>query len=197
MKLVSITEKEKEWVKGKSNLIYALLFVATAYVGVKQVIVPTWQSLIDVVNFGIHELGHPIFSLFGNFMHALGGTISEIGVPLAVVFILYEQRMYFASAMASIWLTTALYSVSVYASDAQARELPLSSIYGEVDSSAHDWHYMLSEIGWLEQAQLVGQIFAVFGIIAAVYGIYRGGALLNLIFRENHKDEREKATPTD
>ena len=189
MGLLVIGDREKVWAKDKSGIIYAILLIAIAYVGVKQVLVPTWQSYIDAVNFGIHELGHPTFSLFGDFVHALGGTIFEIGVPLLAVFVLYEQRMYFASAAASVWLTTAFYSVSIYASDAQARELPLSSISGEVDVSAHDWHYMLDRLGWLEHDQLMGQIFAALGIIVALYGMYRGVALLNLIFRENHRDE--------
>lgn len=167
------------------------------YVGVKQILIPTWQSVLDVANFGIHELGHPFFSLFGDFMHALGGTIFELGVPLLAIFVLFEQRMYFASAAASIWLTTACYSVSIYASDASARLLPLASISGEVDTSAHDWYYLLDRLGWLEHDQLIGHIFAGLGILAAIYGLYRGIALLKLIFEENSiKNEQLKTTKT-
>ena len=42
----------------------------------------TWR-LLDGVDFLIHEAGHPIFGIFGEFIGVAGGSLLQVLVPLA------------------------------------------------------------------------------------------------------------------
>ena len=53
------------------------------------------------------------------------------------------------------WTSTAVWSISVYARDAQVQLLPL--ITG--NSEDHDWTYLLGQLGILNKDPLVGNIF--------------------------------------
>jgi hypothetical protein len=67
-------------------------------------------------DFGIHELGHPIFSIFGTLIYIAGGCIFQCLFPIL---------WFFASTMFWGWLGINIFSVAAYANDARARLLPL------------------------------------------------------------------------
>jgi hypothetical protein len=93
----------------------------------------TWW-FIQNVNLIFHEAGHVIFSLFGNFFGLIGGSLLEALIPLIVTIHFLKKKQYFSTAFGFWWLSTALLSISIYASDAKERLLPL--ITGDVAS--HD-----------------------------------------------------------
>jgi len=37
--------------------------------------------IVDHINLLIHEGGHGVFSVFGKFIHALGGTLMQLIIP--------------------------------------------------------------------------------------------------------------------
>ncbi len=106
---------------------------------------PQYRSLLDGINFGIHEAGHFIFMPFGRFLHAAGGTICQCAAPVAAFFVFKRQRDYFAMAFTSGWLGANLYDVAVYIYDARSHKLDLVGP-GE-GGLTHDWNYMLYELG--------------------------------------------------
>jgi hypothetical protein len=113
---------------------------------------------IDGANLVIHELGHFLFLPFGQFIYVLGGSLFQIIVPLAAVLYFYRTDQRFSGALTLFWLGESIVNVSIYARDAVVRQLPL--ITGDIDS--HDWHYLLSELGWLSHTEIVAN--AIFGI---------------------------------
>ena len=125
------------------------------------------------VNLIFHEAGHVLFIFFGNFMSILGATITELGIPLTVsLYFLYHKQLY-SAGFGFWWLSTALYSVSVYAADAHSRVLPL--ITG--DPGTHDWYNMLSQLGWLRFDSAFGNFFMVLSFLSlagAVFCMYQG-----------------------
>ena len=125
------------------------------YSGATQLITYDTWWFSHSVNLVFHEAGHVFLLFFGQYLFALGGTLFEIGVPLLVWWQFVRQRDWFAASCVSWWSATAWLSVSIYASDATARALPL--ITG--DPATHDWHYLLGEIGWLAYDTEVGWMF--------------------------------------
>lgn len=107
------------------------------------------------INLVYHEAGHVLFYYFGSFMYILGGTIFEIMVPLSITIYFLWRKEYFGTFFAAWWLSTAFYSVGVYAADARSRVLPLITN----DVNAHDWYNMLSRLDWLSYDHAIGQTF--------------------------------------
>ncbi len=114
------------------------------------------------VNLIFHEAGHVIFSFFGHFMHVLGGTLAEIGVPLIIIIHFLMQRQWYSVGFGFWWLSIAFWSISVYASDAQTQILPLLG----GDSAGHDWTNILGMLGILRYDLVVGKVFLFLSILA-------------------------------
>jgi len=142
----------------RSRARLALAVVLVAY-GLFYILNPSHYGLLDHVDLAIHETGHIVFSPFGEFITALGGTLLQLIFPAVFVGYFLRRGDRYAAAVAVWWLAQNCWNVAVYVQDAQAQELPL------VGGGEHDWAYLLGELGWLEQDQLVGQLVRVAGIV--------------------------------
>lgn len=127
----------------------------------------TWW-FIQNVNLIFHEAGHVIFGLFGDFIGLLGGSLLELLVPLTVTSSFILKREWFSAAFGCWWLTTAFLSVSIYASDAQERLLPLLG----GDNVLHDWFHILSRLHLLRFDDLVGYSFWLLGLLSVVLQLF-------------------------
>ncbi|MDX1492576.1 MAG: hypothetical protein R3253_00775 [Longimicrobiales bacterium] len=140
---------------------------------------PMYSSIFYGINLGFHEMGHAFFSWFGNrILTAAGGTIFEVGVPLAAgLYLLFKQHDPFGAAVCLFWMGTALVGAGMYASDARAQALPLVSPFGPVDVDSHDWTVILMKYGRLSQDQAIGGAIRTAGlwVMAAAMGL---GALV-------------------
>ncbi len=122
-------------------------------------------NLLDNVDLVIHEAGHFFFSLFGKFIYTLGGTLMQIILPSVIAGFFLRNNYRTGVQFSLLWLGQNFINISVYAADARARKLPLlggNKVY-------HDWHYMLGELGILQQDQIVGYFF--FGIAILIFGV--------------------------
>lgn len=132
-------------------------------------------TFIDYINVLIHEGGHGVFKIFGKFIYTLGGTLMQIIIPsMFIVFYLITRKKAGAQIFL-VWLGENLMNISIYAADARAQKLPLlggNKVY-------HDWTWLLSQTGLLEQDQLIGNIFYGTGIL-----IFLIALLLPLFLRE-------------
>ena len=95
--------------------LYGIYYCATS----------TGWHFIDSVNLIIHESGHVIFMLFGQFLGLLGGSLWQILFPIIFVYYFYHRKEYFSASVVLFWVGQNIINVSVYASDAQAMQLPL------------------------------------------------------------------------
>jgi hypothetical protein len=122
-------------------------------------------TFIDFVNLLIHEGGHGIFKIFGGFVYTLGGSLMQIIIPSMFIIFYWVKQKRVMTQVFLIWLGENLINISVYASDARAKKLPLlggNKVY-------HDWNWMLGKTGLLEYDYLIGQIFFGFGIIVFLF----------------------------
>lgn len=175
-----MTQQQRGELFIKSLFIAFLLYASyTLYISSEH-----WIFMSNV-NLIFHEAGHVVFAFFWQYLYVLGGTLGEIGVPLLVAAAaLFQHKLYVAS-FSFWWLSTALYSVSVYAADARERALPL--ITGDV--SSHDWHYLLSQIGLLQSDNIIGNLFFVASISALVLALFIFWVdVKETIFREKEPD---------
>ncbi len=145
-----------------------LAFAAVlALYGLFYILNSSHYGLLDHVDLAIHETGHLVFSPFGEFVTALGGTLLQLIFPAAFTWYFQRRGDRFAAGVALWWLAQNCWNIAVYVKDAQAQELPL------VGGGEHDWAYLLGELGWLEQDQAVGQLVRVGGIILFIVAMVR------------------------
>lgn len=119
---------------------------------------------IGNVNLIFHEAGHMFLMFFGELLMYCGGWLFELGIPLFVTLYFAWKQQFFSAAVTSWWLVTAALSISIYASDARERALPLLG----GDSIGHDWYNILSRLGLLRYDDTVGYGFWIFGFGAVI-----------------------------
>lgn len=141
-------------------------------------------------NYLIHEMvGHNLIGnigwrlcyfscqTLGQWWAASMGNGIETLVPLlALLAVLRLKGGRYLVPLVMYWLATALYEAAIYAADARAMKLHLTSSDmlssfqpGEVFG---DWHYILQPLGLLNYDVIIGQIFLLSSVICCVLAIY-------------------------
>ena len=160
----------KRWCHGRSGLGRVPILAFFAYVLVKHLQDPEYDSILGALNLGVHELGHFAFRPLGRFMTIAGGTILELAVPLVAVWMFRRQPDFFGIAVCFGWLSTACFDVATYAGDARSMSLPLvvpgMGFFPGGNEDAHDWHNMLSDLGLLNQDHTIALLFRCAAVVS-------------------------------
>jgi hypothetical protein len=117
---------------------------------------------LDGVNLLLHEGGHVLFSLFGDTVHALGGTFGQLLFPLAFIAYFFRRGQRFEACVVGVWLSESVMNVARYLGDAKTQALPL------VGGHIHDWNWLLTRWGRLDDAAGLGRDVHVLGSFLAV-----------------------------
>jgi hypothetical protein len=125
---------------------------------------------LDSLDLAIHETGHLVFSVGGETLGLLGGTLMQLLVPAAFVIALWRSGDRHGATVPLWWLGQNCWNISVYVKDARAQELPL------VGGGEHDWGLLFGQWGWLERDEMIGGMIYLLGVLlyaAAVIGGWR------------------------
>ncbi len=137
---------------------------------------PMQGSFLDNVDLPIHETGHLLFRLFGEFMMIAGGSLFQVIFPAIFVGYFIWQKSYYSAALVLLWVGQSILNVWVYASDAVVMQLVLTSGSTGAEGSFHDWNYMLTATGLIDSTKGVAKTIRFVGtltiIIACVSAIY-------------------------
>jgi hypothetical protein len=117
---------------------------------------------IDLVFVPIHEGGHLFFGWFGQTIGVAGGTIFQLGVPLAVGLAFAYRREMLGTAFGVFCFFENFLSVGVYMADARVQALPLLTV-GDADNVIHDWAYLFGKLGLLPFDTAVGHFVRILG----------------------------------
>lgn len=124
---------------------------------------PIQGSFLDLVDLPIHETGHLIFRIFGEFMGIAGGSLFQVIVPAVFVGYFVWQQKYYSAAIILFWLGQSILNVFVYAADAIVMQLVLTSGLTGSEGSFHDWNYLLTELGLLKQTAVIAGMIRLIG----------------------------------
>jgi hypothetical protein len=137
---------------------------------------PMQGSFLDNVDLPIHETGHLLFRLFGEFMMVAGGSLFQVILPAAFVGYFVWQKSYYSAAIVLFWVGQSVLNVWVYAADAVKMQLVLTSGFTGREGSFHDWNYLLSATGLISSTSTVAGVIRFAGtlviISAAILSIY-------------------------
>ncbi len=122
---------------------------------------------IDNVNVIFYEAGHTLFFFFGNFMNVFMGSGFQVLLPLliSIYFFLTYQRI--SGSVVLMWVGQNIINVSLYASDAVARQLPLLG----GGTEGHDWNYILARLNLLEYTDQISKAIYHLGVAIIVIGV--------------------------
>lgn len=126
---------------------------------------PMQGSFLDNVDLPIHETGHLLFSIFGEFMGVAGGSLFQVIVPLVFVGYFVWQRSFYSAAIVLFWVGQSILNVWVYASDAVVLQLPLITGYTGSEGSFHDWNYLLTESGLINSTKTIAWLMRFAGTL--------------------------------
>lgn len=117
--------------------------------------------LLNPVNFVAHEGGHLLFGWFGPTAALWGGTIGQLLVPALVTLAFARRGDAAGAAFGAFWFFENCLDIAVYAADARRQVLPLVVIGDPADP--HDWHAILSRLGWLAYDAQIARALRVLG----------------------------------
>lgn len=155
------------------------------------------NNFFSYFDLGMHELGHMVFMLMGEFLTIAGGSIFQCLVPILWMIGFIQNKWYFAASMCWCWLGINLFDVATYAADARARLLPLVTVGGIGDTSdesydrAHDWYQLLSRTNKLDADLVIARGLRVAAVVCFLIGFYFG---IRLIWRMFVSADQPKMT---
>lgn len=135
-------------------LIASLYFLWCAYD-------PYQWHLIDGVNLVLHEAGHFLFRIFGDFITIAAGSLFQVIMPAIFVGYFCYQRQFYSASLVLFWVGESILNVSVYAGDAVAQQLPLLGGEGTI----HDWNYLLGSLNLLSATTPIAGMIRLLGTI--------------------------------
>jgi hypothetical protein len=137
---------------------------------------PMQGSFLDLVDLPIHETGHLIFRILGEFLGIAGGSLFQIILPAVFVGYFVWRLQYYSAAIVLFWVGQSILNVWVYASDAVVMQLVLTSGFTGSEGSFHDWNYLLTRTGLIGSTKLVAGVIRSIGtiviIVAGISSIY-------------------------
>lgn len=123
---------------------------------------------LQMVELGIHESGHWALIWAPRTIYFLGGTIAQIGVPLAVGAHLWlRMRDPLGGAAGLAWAGLSCHGAATYIADAPYERLAL------VGGDTHDWAWLLGPDAFdaIGSAGAVAQAVRVAGILMVVAAV--------------------------
>ncbi|MEO6587727.1 MAG: hypothetical protein ABIP06_00235 [Pyrinomonadaceae bacterium] len=147
------------------KLIFAILmtiyFLWIAYA-------PMQGSFLDLVDLPIHEFGHLLFRLFGQFLMIAGGSLFQVIMPAIFVGYFWWNEKYYSAAIVFFWVGQSILNVFVYAQDAVVMQLVLLGGLTGSEGSFHDWNYLLNETGLLGSTKAVAGFIRLLGTLCII-----------------------------
>jgi hypothetical protein len=141
-------------------------------------------GIVDMANLVFHEAGHILFLPLGSFMTSLGGSLTQLLVPLVCMatFILKTRDLY-AAAVALWWAGENLVDIAPYMADARALQLVLLGGHTGAEVEGHDWEAILGALGWLPYDLTLGRACHRAGVLVMLGAAVWGGFLLREQYR--------------
>ena len=155
-------------VVGRAILLVLLAIWTTTLVGRVNADRVT-SSFLHLPNLVFHEAGHFLFMPFGRFMTVLGGSLTQVLVPLVCAgAFLWQTRDRFAAAVAVWWAGENLLDLAPYINDARDLQLVLLGGRTGAEVEGHDWEYLLNAMGIAHRDHAIANVVQGVGIAVMI-----------------------------
>jgi len=155
------------WAAGRNWIISGAILVVSLWVSAAYLGNQGSTGPLATLDMSIHQLGHVITSTLGGVGAAFGGTLFQVGLPVALFFALQKDERYFAAMIALMWVSINLFEVAAYVEDAVFLQLTFEGV-GSHDT--HDWHFILVELGMFDHSAFIATTLRVIGFFVWFFG---------------------------
>ena len=137
------------------------------------------SSFMHLPNLVFHEAGHILFVPLGRFMTVLGGSLTQVLVPLVCAgAFLWQTRDAFGAAVAIWWAGETLIDVAPYINDARALQMVLLGGKTGAEVEGHDWEYLLNAMGVAHKDHAIAAIVQAIGTLTMIAGLVWGATVV-------------------
>jgi hypothetical protein len=155
--------------RARSVLVLRVALLAyLAYAGCRTLTDTEAWHVFGGLTLGVHELGHVLFSPFGEWLMVAGGSITQLAAPVAAAAVLARQGDWFGVGVVGTWEAYSLTNLATYVGDASAQELPL---VGLSDEPMHDWNYLLGRADLLSHDLMFARLLRFVAAITLVLSL--------------------------
>jgi hypothetical protein len=149
-----------------------LLSIWTTTIASRAVSAEGASSLMHLPNIVFHEAGHVLFLPFGRFMNVLGGSLTQVLVPLVCAgAFLWQTRDAFGAAVAVWWAGQSLTDVAPYIDDARDLKLVLLGGKTGAEVEGHDWEYLLNAMGVSHLDHAIALVVQTIGTLTMILAL--------------------------
>ncbi len=127
------------------------------------------------VDLVFHEAGHVLLMWAPRLIYVMGGTLGQLGMPLALVLAFSLNNRWFDACACGWWFGQSLADCAPYVADARALRLPLITGYTGAEAEGHDWEYILGQLNASQHDALIaasflntGRLIMVVALLAAL-----------------------------
>ncbi len=152
-------------------------------------------SFLHVVNLPFHEAGHLFFAPFGSFFASLGGSLTQVLVPVVCLVAFVRKPDLFGAAVAAWWAGQNLVDLGPYIADARALQMPLLGGGTGAEVEGHDWEAVLQALGWLHLDRRLGMFAHVLGSATMVAALAAGAWIAWTDYRNSTNQMFPRTTP--
>jgi hypothetical protein len=124
-------------------------------------------AMIDGVFVPIHEGGHLLFRIGGEFLTVAGGTVLQLFAPFALAAYFVFRRQPQGVAFCTFFLFQQFLPISTYMADARAQDLPLLTV-GDAEYVIHDWNYLFRKLGMLNHDMQIAGFVGTLGWLGMI-----------------------------
>jgi hypothetical protein len=145
------------------------------------VVVPQWKmfpfdlltSLMSMLDFGIHEMGHMVFAIARiEFLTVLGGSLLQWLAPLVMMVYSALKRKLVSADLFLFWFGESLVSSAPYIGDARSQIMPLMSPFSFTgEPIKHDWAYLLGTLHLLWADKILSGLFWCAGCLVMLAAV--------------------------
>jgi len=129
-------------------------------------------SFLHLIDLPFHEAGHIFFAPFGDLMTSLGGSLTQILVPIVcLAAFLTTSPNPFGAAVMCWWAGENLQDVAIYINDARALQLVLIGGHTGAEVEGHDWEHILQLTGALHRDHQIADLAQWSGAVLMVAGL--------------------------
>ncbi|MFB0506185.1 MAG: zinc ribbon domain-containing protein [Thermodesulfobacteriota bacterium] len=160
-------------------LIYGFTFIFTSMEKSYTV-----MPFMHLVNLPFHEAGHIIFMPFGRFIMFLGGTLTQLLMPLICMSaLLITSHNTFGASASLWWVGQNFMDIAPYVNDSRALKLILIGGVTGREVEGHDWENILGTLGWKQYDHVIANISYTIGIILMIISFIWGAYILYWQFK--------------
>ena len=126
------------------------------------------ESFLHLPDLIFHEAGHLIFSPLGQFMSVLGGSLTQVLIPVTCAIAFIRQEQPFGAAICVWWAGQNLVDLAPYIADARALQLPLLGGRTGAEVEGHDWEFILTRLRITHLDHAIGRTAHAIGMLVMI-----------------------------